>query len=341
MTCRVIEDRLGPDAEHDGRVHPSHGDRHLLRTAIASYKRFATRHLPRERLRVIWGDRVYEGHSDEEGFLELWVEPPPKVAPGWARVRLEHLPRYGDGAAPGYAAEAEVFIVGDQAELGVISDIDDTVIDTGATNPLKRAYALFLSEARMRLPFEGVSAFYEALQAGRSGRADNPIFYVSSSPWNLYEHLDEFFRINGIVPGPFLLRDWGISRHEIAPGGGHGHKLAKIRRILDTFPRLRFVLIGDDGQQDADHYSTIAIEYPGRIAAIYIRAVTKDRDRATKPEQIVPGTTVPLVVCADTAEAARHAAAHGFIRPPEITHVEAARVRDEAASGLLDTLSGS
>ena len=84
------------------------------------------------------------------------------------------------------------------------------VIETGVTNPVKRAWALFLTDHRRRMPFEGVGAFYAALQAGRSEGTFNPIFYVSSSPWNLYEHLDEFLSIHRIPIGPLLLRDWGL-----------------------------------------------------------------------------------------------------------------------------------
>ena len=112
---------------------------------------------------------------------------------------------------------------------------------------------------------------------GPRARADNPIFYVSSSPWNLYEHLDEFLALHRIPAGPLLLRDWGLSRHGFAPGGGHSHKLDKIRGVLETFERLPFILIGDSGQEDAEHYRTIVREFPGRIRCVYIRNVPLTR----------------------------------------------------------------
>jgi len=77
------------------------------------------------------------------------------------------------------------------ARFAVVSDIDDTVVRSSATNALKMAWILFLNSARTRLPFEGVARFYEALRRGPEGGDRNPIFYVSSSPWNIYDVLEE------------------------------------------------------------------------------------------------------------------------------------------------------
>ncbi|HEX8703174.1 MAG TPA: phosphatase domain-containing protein, partial [Myxococcaceae bacterium] len=253
IKARVLEDR---------HVKPAHLRHTLMSSAVASYKRYATREIAGAQVAVYWGDKRWEGTTDDEGFLELWVPPPANIAPGWNRVELELLSPEPQGAA---RVSAPVLVAGPRAELGVISDIDDTVIVTGVTNPLKRAWALFLTEHRTRLPFAGVDAFYSALRDGHGGGAENPIFYVSSSPWNLYEHLDEFLAVHRIPAGPLLLRDWGLSRHGFAPGGGHGHKLEKIRGVLSTLQHLPFILIGDSGQEDAEHYRTIVGEYPGRI----------------------------------------------------------------------------
>ena len=69
-----------------------------------------------------------------------------------------------------------------------------------------------LHNAHTRLPFEGVAGFYQALQRGRDGEAYNPVFYVSNSPWNLYDLLEDFLDVHGIPRGPLLLRDWSPRR---------------------------------------------------------------------------------------------------------------------------------
>lgn len=329
IRVRVLEDR---------HVKPSHLRRTLVGSAIASYKRYATREIAGAHVAVHWGGKRWEGTTDEEGFLELWVPPPESVVPGWNQVEVELLSPEPEGVA---TVSAPVLVAGARSTFGVISDIDDTVIATGVTNPLKRAWALFLTEHRTRLPFEGVDAFYTALRDGPEGGADNPIFYVSSSPWNLYEHLDEFMALHRIPVGPLLLRDWGLSRHGFAPGGGHSHKLDKIRGVLETFERLPFILIGDSGQEDAEHYRTIVREFPGRIRCVYIRNVPARSGRARELSRIeadVREAGSELVAVDDTVTAARHAASHGWIRWEEVPRVEAHQREDAEARTVVDGL---
>ncbi|MFL5347588.1 MAG: App1 family protein [Hyalangium sp.] len=329
VQARVLEDR---------EVRPAHRRHTLVGSAIASYKRYATREIPGARVAVRWGAQRWEGTTDEEGFLELWVTPPEGVKPGWNPVELELLAPEPEGVA---IVSAQVLVAGPRAELGVISDIDDTVIATGVTNPLKRAWALFLTEHRTRLPFEGVDAFYAALNEGLHGQADNPIFYVSSSPWNLYEHLDEFLALHRIPAGPLLLRDWGLSRQGFAPGGGHGHKLEKIRGVLGTLEQLPFILIGDSGQEDAEHYRTIVREFPGRVRCVYIRNVSSRASRREELARIaadVRAAGSELVVVDDTVTAARHAAVQGWIRWEDVPRVEEHQREDAQARTVLDSL---
>jgi phosphatidate phosphatase APP1 len=116
------------------------------------------------------------------------------------------------------------------------------------------------------MPFEGTSELYHALAAGVSGRATNPVFYVSKSPWNLYDFLVDFLDYHQLPRGPLLLRDIGL--REAPPVD---HKSAAVQQLLETYAQLRFVLLGDSGERDPEIYLETAARYPQRIAAIYIR----------------------------------------------------------------------
>ncbi|MCI0670598.1 MAG: DUF2183 domain-containing protein [Myxococcaceae bacterium] len=321
LRARVLEDPCAP-------VLQDHHSR--WRHVVAAYKRFSTREVPGAHVHVRLNGHTWEARTDEEGHLELAVPAPEGLTPGWQVAELRLTPAGAPTLAP-------VLVANPRAEYGVVSDLDDTVIITGVAHIARRLWSLFLADARTRLPFEGVSAFYQSLHAGKSGGAGNPIFYVSSSPWNLYEHLDEFLRLNRIPAGPLLLRDWGLSRHGLAPGGGHGHKLEKIREVLTTLPELPFLLIGDSGQEDPELYTTMVREHPGRILAVYIRSVhtgplrTHELHRLTE-EVRDAGSQMHLVT--DTVSAARHAAAQGWIRWEDVAQV-AERKREELASSLL------
>jgi len=161
-----------------------------------------------------------------------------------------------------------------------------------------------------------VAAFYRALHAGSSGEKENPLVYVSRGPWSIYEVILAFLKVHRFPEGPVILRDWGMTLKHPLPKRGRGHKERIIREILDHFAPIPFVLIGDSGQGDPEIYADIVHEYPGRILAVYIRNVTRTRDRDGAIEHLaqeVEAAGTALVLAADSFVMARHAADAGLI----------------------------
>ena len=207
-----------------------------------------------------------------------------------------------------------------QTRVGIISDVDDTILQTFATNLLRVAQLTFLQNAKMRLAFPGVAAFYQALQVGADGQQDNPIFYVSSSPWNLYGLLTEFMALHDIPAGPLCLRDLGIDEDKLITTGHGSHKIEHIEQILTTYPTLPFVLIGDSGQKDPEVYAKIARRFPERILAIYIRDVTEDK-RDAEVVGISAELNTPMLLTPTSLAAASHAAQLGLISQSQLDKV--------------------
>ena len=147
--------------------------------------------------------------------------------------------------------------------FGVISDLDDTVIQSRITSFLQAVRTVMLGNARTRLPFPGVAAFYQALERGGDGARTNPIFYVSSSPWNIHDVIADFMDIQRIPVGPIHLRDWDVGLNALSSHRLKRHKEPIIREILDLYPTLPFILIGDDSQKDPEIYRAIIDAYPG------------------------------------------------------------------------------
>jgi len=190
---------------------------------------------------------------------------------------------------------------------------------------------VFLNNARTRLPFAGVSEFYQSLQLGRNGKRNNPFFYVSSSPWNLYDLLKDFLDLNQIPAGPLLLRDFGLMQNKFVGTGHMGHKFKEIQNILLTYPELNFVLIGDSGQEDANIYREVVKQFPTRILAIYIRDVQlPDREKmAVAVSEELKGHSVPMIVVDNSVEAAEHAAEIGLIYREAIPVIEQEKDQDK------------
>ena len=182
-----------------------------------------------------------------------------------------------------------------KADFGVISDIDDTVLHSSATNYLKAAQLMFLHNARTRLPIEGAAALYQAW----SQEGKNPIFYVSSSPWNLFPLLTDFLEFQHLPLGPLFLMDYGVSKDKLLALPHKAHKIAQIERIFASYPGLSFILVGDSGQKDTEIYLEIAKRYPDRVLAIYIRDVGDAEKRGVTLNLREKATDLraPLLLC--------------------------------------------
>ncbi|MDT7828134.1 phosphatase domain-containing protein [Pricia sp. S334] len=208
----------------------------------------------------------------------------------------------------------EILIPSAQADFGVISDIDDTILHTGVVSSLKWkvVFNTLFKKPGQRLPLKGAAEFYGQLHRGKSGAAANPIFYVSHSPWNLYRYLELFLAKNNFPKGPILLRNFprwgGFGKEEEKP-----QKQKEIFNILKTYPDLKFILIGDSGEHDADIYKEIAERYPVNILAIYLRSVAHKRKMERVRGLFDEYKLTPVLFVESSAQAVEHARENGFI----------------------------
>jgi phosphatidate phosphatase APP1 len=303
---RVLEDK---------QIAQSTANDSVWNNLLSMYKRFDSDEVPGAVLQVTFDGRDHQVVADNEGYfiIEFFSDRAIDQPGMWLSVdvRLIDAPY---SFSPDVKNVAEVLIPPGDAEYGIISDLDDTVIKTGATDILAMSRNTLFHNAHSRLPFAGVSEFYKALQLGRNGKRNNPFFYVSSSPWNLYDLLDDFLEVNDIPPGPLLLRDYGLDRNT-ADANHMNHKFKEISNILTAYPALNFVLVGDSGQEDPKIYHEVVNRFPGRILAIYIRDVQlAHREKiAIEFSQQLVDDKVEMIIVDDTVEAAEHAARTGLI----------------------------
>ncbi|MDH7445280.1 App1 family protein [Aquimarina sp. 2201CG14-23] len=210
--------------------------------------------------------------------------------------------------------KGEMLIPKQSAAYGVISDIDDTILHTGVASFFKwRVIAnTFFKNFDKRLPLEGTVDFYKKLRFGKSTKEVNPIFYVSNSPWNLYDYLTAFLHKHAFPKGPILLRDFRTP-FDKTPKPKAPHKYSEILNLLALYPNLKFILIGDSGEKDAHIYTEIATDHPDRILAIYLRSVNHKRKERRILKIINSFTIVPILLVHSSDEAEQHARAKGYI----------------------------
>lgn len=152
--------------------------------------------------------------------------------------------------------------------ISVISDFDDTVKITHATN---RGKMLDQSLFQNFQPVPGMAQVYAAW-----AKQGVTYHFVSSSPWHFYELIDAFLNANGFPPRSVSLKHFRFKDTSLLNlfKKGTETKPAQIVPIIRAFPQRRFVLIGDSGEEDPEVYAGIYQQFPEKIERIFIRNIS-------------------------------------------------------------------
>jgi phosphatidate phosphatase APP1 len=257
-------------------------------------------------VKLVWEGVTVEGITEKDGFFHLQWSPVAMLEPGTYEVEVSIT---NVESSPVTTAKG-VVIIPQPSRFGCVSDIDDTFLVSHSATVLKRLYVLFTRNSHTRKPFEGVANHYRWL----SGNG-NPFFYVSSSEWNLYDFIFEFSRFNNLPEGIYLLSQ--IKQlHQLLKSGQQKHatKFTRITRILKHYPNMRFVLLGDDTQEDPNIYKALTEHFSSQIIAVYLRHVRESRYEVTK--QLVAEMEAKGIACCyfkHSEEAIRHSRLNGLI----------------------------
>ena len=317
---RVLDDE---EVAHEGALS-------RWESAKLTARRFLSDEVPGARLRVEAAGQTLEATTDQDGYYAVALEADPGPGPLWREATVTLLePNERDHPAPVVAHRFQV--PPPEARFLLISDLDDTVVRTGATNKLRFARVVLLNNATTREVFPGVGAFYRALHEVE-GTPTNPVFYLSSSPWNLYRQFVGALEHRGVPPGAVFLKDFGVDPGKFIKTGHHDHKLERVEALLEAYPDLPAVLVGDSGQEDPEIYQQAVARHPGRVRAVFIRDVTGDgRDREVdRIARDLEARGVSTRRVADTVEAARAAAELGLVPEGDVGRVREACDRERA-----------
>ncbi len=278
----------------------------MLNTLWDNIRRFASLEVPNVPLEVLFAEQEFNIKTDREGFLTVDLPSGPMLADeaSWRDVHI---------AAPQHpniqGGKGEIYLPSSEATFGVITDVDDTILLSETYDWFKVIRHSLFRNPLGRRPLLGMSEWIRAFHK-KNETHENPIFYLSKSPRNYFSYLKQFLQLQQFPQGPLLLRDFGRKGDDDEIGG---YKEGEIRRILNAYPNLPFVLIGDIAGKDVSIYHTIEMEFPGRILAIYIRDVAAQRKRKRYQDWLANNPTKHVFITS-TSEGARHALELGIIR---------------------------
>lgn len=323
----VVEDKRLAKPEHNNSIWEN---------ITAMIKRYTSDEIPGVKVLVRVDKKDMLLVTDENGMFETTIESKLN-GEEWVDYEAEIISDVVKETKK-ICAKGEIMVPGKNARFGIISDIDDTILVSHSTQTMKKLQLMLLRNAYTRKPFPGVAAFYRSLNKGPGISDNNPIFYVSSSEWNLYDLLTDFCNFNKFPKGVFLLREieTDIFKFWKSGRGNHNHKFDKIKTIFNSFPHLSFILVGDNGQQDPYIYLQIAKEFPARIKAIYIRSVVIKKNSHT--EEVIKelnSFNIDVLLVKNTFEAAIHAAKNNLIPESALSEISREVHKDMQQPGEL------
>jgi phosphatidate phosphatase APP1 len=258
------------------------------RRSVRGWRSFVSAPVPGATVTITAGNQRFEVRADRGGVIDEMVTV--HLPAGWNELFLQI-----HGNEP---VSTSVFVASEDQSIGVVCDIDDTVMVTALPRPFLAAWNSFVRDEHARRPVPGMAVLMERIIRQYPG---SPIIYLSTGAWNVYPTLTRFLTRHLYPHGSLLLTDWGPT-HDRWFRSGQAHKRNNLRRLAQEFPHIRWILIGDDGQHDEDIYAEFAREFPGSVRAIAIRELLapealfaggrSHHDRTADPEQI-PWVSAP------------------------------------------------
>ncbi|MCD0470773.1 App1 family protein [Flavobacterium sp. JAS] len=258
-------------------------------------------------------DKEIHTKTLDDGYFKFCIPLEKETHFGW--IEYEVSIKYKEETI----TEKGSFIRPHKGKLGIISDIDDTFLISHTQNFFRKFYIILFKNVNDRKVFKDVVPHYQALSsAGRHNKEEeNAFFYISSSEWNLYRFIVKFTKIHHLPRAVILLKDIkrGVADFFMSGNGNHDHKFEKIKHVLEFYPNLKYVLLGDDSQHDPYLYERICKIFPVTVKAVYIRQTGRyPKGSTTAILKNLENLDVSVCYFKDSSEAIIHSKSIGIIK---------------------------
>lgn len=257
ILCRVLLSRPADPKPKSARARRRESRREQ---GLRGWRSFTSVPVGSARVTIELDGRTFDVVADRGGVVDTVVQI--DLAPGWHTATLR--------TSASNPVEASLNIIDPAVTFGVLSDVDDTVMVTMLPRPLLAAWNTFVLDEHARIPTPGMAVLLERLASSHEGA---PVVYLSTGAWNVAPTLSRFLSRNLYPSGVLLLTDWGPTTDRLFRSG-RDHKRDNLNRLATEFPNIRWLLVGDDGQHDEEHYREFALAHPENVAAIAIRQLS-------------------------------------------------------------------
>lgn len=239
------------------------------------WRQFITAPLAHAAIEIVVGEQTVRTRTDQGGYFDLMVFDH-QLSPGWHTIRVR--------TTANIWGAARIYILAPDSTIGLVSDIDDTVIITHLPRPFIAAYTAFVLTEEARDVVPGMADLYQEI---RGDFPAVPVVYLSTGAFNTVPFLQRFLHHHGYPAGMMLMTDWGTTTTGWFRSGEE-HKRQSLKRLAQDFPQIKWILVGDDGQEDPNLYAEFAQTHPDRVALLAIRELTLAQHALIHGQPIAP-----------------------------------------------------
>ncbi len=160
----------------------------------------------------------------------------------------------------------------------VITDIDDTILQSYAKNYIKKLSRLLFLPPVKRKRIEASHEAFSHLSAHHF-----QFFYLSRSEYNLFHLITTFLIENKFPLGPIFLRRFTRWKKLLHKNNRKHFKYQVLDEIFEDHKTNKILFFGDDSQYDLDIYTHFESKFPNSVLGIFIHR-TKGRHRKKETE---------------------------------------------------------
>ena len=264
---RVIESR--------SRGKPVSISDNILENTWEKLKQFFNDEAEKYPVYLVLPNGLYNTKTDDEGYFQFEIDLPKPLEPKYYRAKL-NLKNFVS------EKECQLLILPDDKGIGIISDFDDTVIVTDVINKAQAVKNTLFKNYKQRQVVQGMSHSYKGILSKNDYPSLSTLFFVTGSPRQLSTSIHNFLnyhhfpdrvligkKLNGENSDPFLDQ--------------LSYKTKRISMIFELYPKMQFILVGDDGEKDPEIYNIVQKTFPDQVLSIWIRKVSTNPNKKTYP----------------------------------------------------------
>jgi phosphatidate phosphatase APP1 len=228
-------------------------------------KRFNNREIKKEPVTAVIGEKTYVVTGDKEGYFNFDIQTKKALRPGYQKIKLQ-LP-----GNPSFS-QCNAAIFGNKKYVGIISDVDDTVIVSHVTKKMKLLANTFFKNYKQRKAVPGMAERFRKILGQNPSHAPSALFFLSGSPNQLSAGIEKFLAYHHF-PKHILLTKKIHGKASVSLFEQFHYKTKKIETLIKMYPKMKWVLFGDSGENDKEVYAYIRKKYPDKVKDIFIRDV--------------------------------------------------------------------